>query len=99
MRAAPTGLKSRNESMKVTDVSATESRRDGPRIHAETELAAATGAYHAWVAARLDTLVVQVNYLSSDLLGDGGIAHAKRDWLAAHLPYETLGPVKRAFGT
>ncbi len=67
-------------------------------ISAETELSSATAAYHAWVASRLDALLIQVNYLSSDLLGQSGIADAKHSWLAAHMTYESLGTAKRAFG-
>lgn len=65
---------------------------------ARAELITAAAAYHAWIAARLETLLGQVNYLSSDLLAVTGIADAKRDWLTAHLTYETLGTVKRTFG-
>lgn len=65
---------------------------------ARAELIAAAAAYHAWVESQLETLLGQVNYLSSDLLGVSGISDAKSDWMAAHLTYETLGTVKRAFG-
>ncbi|MGN6125191.1 MAG: imelysin family protein [Humibacter sp.] len=53
--------------------------------------------YTAWVQGRLPTLGAQVGQLDADLYA-GDTAAAKRDWLTAHLTYETLGAAYGAFG-
>ena len=54
-------------------------------------------AYQAYVAAGLNTLVGQTETLASDVQ-HGNLAAARRDWLPAHLTYETLGAAYDAFG-
>ncbi|MGW5360545.1 imelysin family protein [Actinopolymorpha pittospori] len=53
--------------------------------------------YVAWVQSQLPTLTRQVKQLQADLHA-GNVAAAKRDWLTAHLTYETLGAAYGAFG-
>jgi iron uptake system component EfeO len=53
--------------------------------------------YQAYVAAGLKTLVGQTKTLASDVQR-GDLAAARRDWLPAHLTYETLGAAYDAFG-
>jgi iron uptake system component EfeO len=53
--------------------------------------------YQAYVAAGLKTLVGQTETLASDVQ-HGNLAAARRDWLPAHLTYETLGAAYDAFG-
>ncbi len=53
--------------------------------------------YQAYVAAGLKTLVGQTGTLASDA-ARGDLAAARRDWLPAHLTYETLGAAYDAFG-
>ena len=52
--------------------------------------------YHTYVAAGLQTLVGQTETLASDVQR-GDLAAARRDWLPAHLTYETLGAAYDAF--
>ncbi|ERK61717.1 Imelysin, partial [Leifsonia aquatica ATCC 14665] len=54
-------------------------------------------AYGTWVGTRLPVLQQQVAALSADA-EEGDLAAAKRDWLAAHTTYETLGAAYDAFG-
>jgi len=54
-------------------------------------------AYGRWVGTRLPVLQQQVAALSADA-EEGDLAAAKRDWLAAHTTYETLGAAYDAFG-
>jgi iron uptake system component EfeO len=54
-------------------------------------------AYQAYVEAGLKTLVGQTQTLNSDVQ-HGNLAAARRDWLPAHLQYETLGAAYDAFG-
>lgn len=54
-------------------------------------------AYGTWVGTRLPVLQQQVAALSADA-EEGDQAAAKRDWLAAHTTYETLGAAYDAFG-
>jgi iron uptake system component EfeO len=54
--------------------------------------------YQAYVAAGLKTLVGQTGTLASDA-ARGDLTAARRDWLPAHLTYETLGAAYDAFGT
>jgi iron uptake system component EfeO len=54
-------------------------------------------AYQAYVAVGLKTLVGQTETLASDVQR-GNLAAARRDWLPAHLTYETLGAAYDAFG-
>jgi len=53
--------------------------------------------YHAWVTSRFPTLLRQVRALKDDL-GRGDTAAAKKDWLAGHMTYETMGAAYDAFG-
>ncbi|HZX06218.1 EfeM/EfeO family lipoprotein [Kribbella sp.] len=53
--------------------------------------------YVAWVQSQLPTLAKQTQQLQTDLHA-GDLAAAKRDWLAGHLTYETLGAAYGAFG-
>jgi iron uptake system component EfeO len=53
--------------------------------------------YQAYVEAGLKTLVGQTETLDSDVQR-GNLAAARRDWLPAHLTYETLGAAYDAFG-
>jgi iron uptake system component EfeO len=53
--------------------------------------------YQAYVAAGLKTLVGQTETLDGDVQ-QGNLAAARRDWLPAHLTYETLGAAYDAFG-
>ncbi|MFC6160212.1 EfeM/EfeO family lipoprotein [Kribbella jiaozuonensis] len=53
-------------------------------------------SYVAWITAQLPTLTHQAEQLR-DALRDGDAAKARRDWLAAHLTYETLGGAYRAY--
>jgi iron uptake system component EfeO len=54
--------------------------------------------YQAYVAAGLKTLVGQTDTLASDVQR-GDLTAARRDWLPAHLTYETLGAAYDAFGS
>jgi iron uptake system component EfeO len=54
--------------------------------------------YQAYVATGLVTLVSQTQTLDSDVQ-HGNLTAARRDWLPAHLTYETLGAAYDAFGT
>jgi len=54
-------------------------------------------AYQAYVAAGLKTLVGQTEALAGDVQR-GSLTAARRDWLSAHLTYETLGAAYDAFG-
>jgi iron uptake system component EfeO len=53
--------------------------------------------YQAYVEAGLKTLVGQTETLAGDVQR-GDLAAARRDWLTAHLTYETLGAAYDAFG-
>jgi len=53
--------------------------------------------YQNYVVAGLKTLVGQTEALDSDV-GRGNLSAARRDWLTAHLTYETLGAAYDAFG-
>jgi len=61
------------------------------------DLLAPEKAYQAYVAAGLKTLVGQTQTLASDVQ-HGNLTTARRDWLTAHLTYETLGAAYDAFG-
>jgi iron uptake system EfeUOB component EfeO/EfeM len=54
--------------------------------------------YQTYVQAGLETLVGQTEKLARDVQS-GNLAAARRDWLPAHLQYETLGAAYDAFGT
>ena len=54
--------------------------------------------YHTYVAAGLQALVGQTETLASDVQR-GDLTAARRDWLPAHLTYETLGAAYDAFGS
>ncbi len=53
--------------------------------------------YQDYVAAGLKTLLGQTRTLASDVRR-GDLGTARRDWLPAHLTYETLGAAYDAFG-
>lgn len=53
--------------------------------------------YTTWVASRLPALQKQVADLAADT-AEGDLSAARRDWLTAHLTYETLGAAYDAFG-
>jgi iron uptake system component EfeO len=61
------------------------------------ELVGPEKAYQAYVAAGLKTLVGQTGTLAGDVQR-GNLTAARRDWLTAHLTYETLGAAYDAFG-
>jgi iron uptake system component EfeO len=61
------------------------------------DLVAPSKQYHDYVAAGLKTLVGQTGKLAGDVQR-GNLAAARRDWLPAHLEYETLGAAYDAFG-
>jgi len=61
------------------------------------ELVGPAKQYQAYAAAGLKTLVGQTETLASDVQR-GNLAAARRDWLRAHLTYETLGAAYDAFG-
>jgi iron uptake system component EfeO len=61
------------------------------------DLVAPSKQYHDYVAAGLKTLVGQTGKLAGDVRR-GNLAAARRDWLPAHLEYETLGAAYDAFG-
>jgi iron uptake system component EfeO len=61
------------------------------------ELVGPAKEYQAYAAAGLKTLAGQTERLASDLQR-GNLAAARRDWLPAHLTYETLGAAYDAFG-
>jgi iron uptake system component EfeO len=54
-------------------------------------------AYQAYVDTGLKVLAGQTATLASDVQG-GNLTAARRDWLTAHLQYETLGAAYDAFG-
>jgi iron uptake system component EfeO len=54
--------------------------------------------YQAYVSVGLKTLAAQTSVLASDVQ-HGNLTAARRDWLTAHLTYETLGAAYDAFGT
>jgi iron uptake system component EfeO len=54
-------------------------------------------SYQAYVSAGLKTLVGQTETLAADVQR-GNLTAARRDWLPAHLTYETLGAAYDAFG-
>jgi iron uptake system component EfeO len=62
------------------------------------DLLVPASAYHAYVAAGLNTLVSQVGALAADVRG-GNLGAARTAWLAGHLTYERLGAAYDAFGT
>jgi iron uptake system component EfeO len=53
--------------------------------------------YQRYTEAGLQVLAIQTATLAADVRG-GDLAAAKRDWLTAHLQYETLGAAYDAFG-
>lgn len=63
----------------------------------QADLIASTKTYQTWVIGQLPGLLTQVRRLGTDL-DAGNIPAAKRDWLAAHVHYETLGAAYEAFG-
>lgn len=63
----------------------------------DAELFGPISAYHAWVTGRFPTLLRQVRALDADL-GRNDSQAAKKDWLAGHMTYETMGAAYDAFG-
>src|ERR1700734_1795998 len=61
------------------------------------ELVGPAKEYQVYAAAGLKTLGGQTETLASDLQR-GNLTAARRDWLPAHLQYETLGAAYDAFG-
>jgi iron uptake system component EfeO len=61
------------------------------------ELVGPAKAYQAYVASGLQTLLGQTETLAGDVQR-GNLTAARRDWLPAHLTYETLGAAYDAFG-
>lgn len=61
------------------------------------DLIPALKSYEGWVRGQLPALQRQVSRLAADVRR-GDLAAAKRDWLTAHLHYETLGAAYDAFG-
>lgn len=53
--------------------------------------------YQGYIQTGLTVLADQTGRLAADVRG-GNLAAAKRDWLTAHLQYETLGAAYDAFG-
>ncbi|MEV6284451.1 EfeM/EfeO family lipoprotein [Kribbella sp. NPDC051770] len=53
-------------------------------------------SYVAWITAQLPALTEQVEQLRNALQA-GDLVKAKRDWLTAHVTYETLGGAYRAY--
>ena len=56
-----------------------------------------TKKYQAYAESGLKVLAAQTNTLASDVR-DGNLPAARRDWLTAHLQYETLGAAYDSFG-
>ncbi|MFF1632691.1 imelysin family protein [Leifsonia sp. NPDC058248] len=54
-------------------------------------------AYGTWVSSRIPVLRQQVARVGEDA-SEGDLAAARRDWLTAHLTYETLGAAYGSFG-
>jgi iron uptake system component EfeO len=63
----------------------------------DNDLAPTLVVYQAWIKRQLPVLLRQVRTLDSDVRR-GDLVAAKRDWLTAHLTYETLGAAYGAFG-
>lgn len=82
---------------KVTDAPATAHPTPGVVPVTLGDMARPTVAYQQWVSDRLPTLLAQVRDLAADVRS-GATAQAERDWLTAHLTYETLGAAYDAFG-
>jgi iron uptake system component EfeO len=53
--------------------------------------------YHSYTESGLQVLAKETAALAADIRG-GNMTAAKRDWLTAHLQYETLGAAYDAFG-
>lgn len=63
----------------------------------DADLLGPIARYHAWVTARFPRLLRQVRALAASLRRADPAA-AKRDWLAAHRTYATMGAAYDAFG-
>lgn len=61
------------------------------------DLIAPTQQYERWIESRLPVLERQAAALAADVRS-GDMRAAKRDWLAGHRTYETLGAAYDAFG-
>ena len=62
-----------------------------------TDLSGPARQYQAYVQAGLTTLSQQASALAGDIQR-GDLAAARRDWLTAHLTYQTLGAAYGTFG-
>jgi iron uptake system EfeUOB component EfeO/EfeM len=62
------------------------------------DLVGPDNAYHAYVESGLKVLSGETATLASDFQ-HGDLTAARRDWLTAHLQYETLGAAYDAFGS
>jgi iron uptake system component EfeO len=63
----------------------------------ENQLSPVVTRYERWVRGQVPALVAQTSRLDADVRA-GDLQRARRDWLAAHLRYETLGAAYGAFG-
>jgi iron uptake system component EfeO len=63
----------------------------------EQDVIPPTIAYQKWIGGRIATLATDVRTLRGDL-HRGDLAAARRDWLTAHLVYETMGAAYDTFG-
>ncbi len=73
--------------------------RGGPAALAvsEQDVIPPTIAYQKWIGGRMTVLAGAVRVLRADLHG-GDLTAARRDWLTAHLVYETMGAAYDTFG-
>lgn len=83
---------------RVTIAGAAQHATPGIRPVTRNDLIPAAKAYGSWIRSRLPVLVSDVARLNSDV-ASGRLGAAKRDWLAAHAEYETLGAAYGAFGS
>ena len=83
----------------VEEVTGTSSGTTTPGLRpiTDNDLAPALARYLNWVRGQLPALQREVGVLAADIRR-GDLAAAKRDWLTAHLRYETLGAAYGAFG-
>ncbi|HEY6786694.1 MAG TPA: EfeM/EfeO family lipoprotein [Trebonia sp.] len=63
----------------------------------DNDLIAPTKKYQDYAESGLKVLAAQTSTLASDVR-DGNLSAARRDWLTAHLQYETLGAAYDSFG-
>ncbi|MDI5967232.1 EfeM/EfeO family lipoprotein [Streptantibioticus silvisoli] len=63
----------------------------------EQDVIPATIAYQKWIGGRMTVLAARAGVLKGDI-DRGDLAAARRDWLTAHLVYETMGAAYDTFG-